>query len=149
EKVLENLIRDLLGIRCVCTTVRAVSGFTIHTTMKTAVTTYSSSSKSSRGIARVIYLLLGVLLAALPAGLRAQTYLSEDFESGVNSTNFSDQGTGNAWATNTTYQYAGSNSAWFQTNGGNGNTNDALTSRVFNLSGPTKPLLTFNHIAAT
>src|SRR5204863_7221332 len=68
------------------------------------------------------------------------------FESGLPSANFSSQGVGQAWTTNSAYSFAGTQAAYYQTSAGN--PNGYLVSKVMNLSGSTRPLLSFYHIAA-
>lgn len=90
-------------------------------------------------------MIAGLVLVARPSA--AQSYLSEDFESGLPSSNFAPDGqTGVQWTTNNTYAYGGSKSAYFQTSAGN--TNGYVVSRTVNLASSTRPLLTFYHIAA-
>ena len=88
---------------------------------------------------------------AMP-GISQTSYLSEDFESGLPSTNFALKGPGIGpwvqWQPNTNYAFAGSKSAWLQTNSSSGLQNGTLESRTINLSASTKPLLTFYHICA-
>ncbi len=127
--------------------------------MSTVVSVHSTSrddrpssisfpARTVRALLLTATLLLTAVLSAVP--LRAQTYLSEDFESGLPSANFTDVGFGVGWQTNSTYTFGGTKAAWFQTAGTSSPTlnNDALTSRAFSLSGSTKPILTFWHIAA-
>jgi hypothetical protein len=119
--------------------------------MMNMATLSNQAPRIGRSTARSVITLLSlwaialVLVLAPSSGVKAQTYFTEDFESGFPG-NFSIQGVGAQWQQNSTYAYTGSKSAWFQTSAGN--TNTVLVSNGINLSGSTRPQLTFNHIAA-
>ena len=122
--------------------------------MITAVpSSFMGSNSTTTVLAATRRLALAMLFALLglaaPSLVHAQTtYLSEDFEGGLPSSNFSATGNGVSWQINSTYSYAGSKAAWFQSNAGAGTANGYLQSRTIDLSGSTKPLLSFWHIAA-